>query len=62
MRQSKLYPIGLILVLVLLFINFISSIYEYVDYQKRIKSGNDRWKQVEQRIKQIEEDCNGTNS
>lgn len=62
MKQNKLYPVGLILVLVLLFINFISSIYEYVDYQKRIKSGNDRWKQVEQRIKQIEEDCNGTNS
>lgn len=63
MKQSKLYPVGLILVLILLIINFISTIYEYTDYQKRIKSGNERWKQVEERINQIKEECGcGTNS
>ena len=63
MKQSKLYPVVLILVLILLIINFISTIYEYTDYQKRIKSGNERWKQVEERINQIKEECGcGTNS
>lgn len=63
MKQSKLYPVGLILVLILLIINFVSTIYEYADYQKRIKSGNERWKQVEERINQIKEECGcGTNS
>lgn len=63
MKQSKLYPVGLILVLILLIINFASTIYEYADYQKRIKSGNERWKQVEERINQIKEECGcGTNS
>lgn len=63
MKQNKLYPVGLILVLILLIINFISTIYEYTDYQKRIKSGNERWKQVEERINQIKEECGcGTNS
>ena len=63
MKQIKLYPIGLILILVLLIINFISTIYEYVDYQRRVKNGDIRWKQVEERINQIKEECGcGTNS
>lgn len=63
MKQNKLYPVGLILVLILLIINFVSTAYEYADYQKRIKSGNERWKQVEERINQIKEECDcGTNS
>lgn len=63
MKQNKLYPVGLILVLILLIINFVSTAYEYADYQKRIKSGNERWKQVEERINQIKEECGcGTNS
>lgn len=63
MKENRLYPVGLILVLILLIINFISTIYEYTDYQKRIKSGNERWKQVEEMINQIKEECGcGTNS
>lgn len=63
MKENKLYPVGLILVLILLIINFLSTAYEYADYQKRIKSGNERWKQVEERINQIKEECGcGTNS
>lgn len=63
MKENKLYLVGLMLVLILLIINFISTIYEYTDYQKRIKSGNERWKQVEERINQIKEECGcGTNS
>ena len=63
MKQNKLYPVGLIIVLILLIVNFVSTAYEYADYQKRIKSGNERWKQVEERINQIKEECGcGTNS
>lgn len=63
MKGNRLYPVGLILVLVLLIINFVSTAYEYADYQKRIKSGNERWEQVEERINQIKEECDcGTNS
>lgn len=56
MKENKLYPVGLILVLILLIINFLSTAYEYADYQKRIKSGNERWKQVEERIERLEEE------
>lgn len=63
MKQNKLYPVGLIIVLILLIVNFVSTAYEYADYQKRIKSGNERWKQVEERINQIKEECGcGANS
>lgn len=63
MKENRLYPVGLIIVLILLIVNFVSTAYEYADYQKRIKSGNERWKQVEERINQIKEECGcGTNS
>ena len=34
----------------------------YIDYEKRKDSGNERWQQVEERIKKIEECCDGRNS
>lgn len=55
MKKNDLLPIFWILILFVLIINFIYSIYMFVDYQKRKNSGNDRWKQVEQRIQKLEE-------
>lgn len=57
MKQSKLYPILLFIVLFILISNLIITLYEYIDYQKRVDSGNERWKQVEARIKEIERCC-----
>lgn len=47
-----------IIVFVLLLCNFIVSIRQEIDYNKRKESGNDRWLQVENRILQIEEKVN----
>ena len=54
MKRNKVVIISLILVLVFLFINMISTIATTIDYEKRKESGNDRWKQVEERILQTE--------
>ena len=58
MKRNKLVIISLILVLVFLFINMISTIITTIDYEKRKESGNDRWKQVEERILQTENKVN----
>lgn len=58
MKRNKLVIISLILVLVFLFINMISTITTTIDYEKRKESGNDRWKQVEERILQTENKVN----
>lgn len=54
MKRNKVVIISLILVLVFLFINMISTIVTTIDYEKRKESGNDRWKQVEERILKTE--------
>ena len=54
MKRNKVVIISLILVLVFLFINMISTIATTMDYEKRKESGNDRWKQVEERILKTE--------
>lgn len=58
MRRDNITPIVLFFILIMLFINLVNSILTYMDYHKRIQSGNDRWLQVEERIKQVEECCN----
>lgn len=58
MKRNKLVIISLILVLVFLFINMISTITTTIDYEKRKESGNDRWKQVEERMLQAENKVN----
>ena len=47
----------LLLSFILLFLiaNFIYSIVMLVDYEQRKDSGNDRWRQVEERILRIED-------
>ena len=62
MRDRKLYPVLLFVVLFILLFNMFLALYEYLDYQKRVNSGNERWKQVETRIEEIERCCNERNS
>lgn len=58
MEKQKLIVIALILVIVFLICNFGFSISELIDYNKRKASGNARWNQVEERIRNIENDIN----
>lgn len=62
MKDRKLYPVLLFVVLFMLLSNMFIILYEYIDYQKRVNSGNERWKQVEARIEEIERCCNERNS
>ena len=62
MRDRKLYPILLFMVLFILLFNMFLALYEYLDYQKRVNSGNERWKQVETRIEEIERCCDERDS
>lgn len=59
--KKRIYPIILAGLLLILIFNFFIAIYEYVDYQKRVQSGNDKWKLVEKRIEELEKQCNGRN-
>lgn len=56
----------LVFILLALIANFIYSLVMLVDYEQRKDSGNDRWKQVEERILRMEEKVeaieDGTNS
>ncbi len=56
-KKEKIMPIILFLVLLFLIFEFGYTIYSYIDYEQRVESGNERWKQVEERIKEIEECC-----
>ena len=56
-KKEKVMPIILLLVLVMLIFEFGYTIFNYVDYENRKDSGNERWQQVEERIKEIEECC-----
>lgn len=62
MKNRKLYPVLLFVVLFILLCNMFLAIYEYLDYQKRVDSGNSRWKQVESRIEEIERCCDERSS
>lgn len=44
-----------ILLLVILTVDFIITLYDKIDYEKRKESGNERWRQVETIIKGIDE-------
>lgn len=57
MRNRNVVPIILFIVLSMLVFNLAFALYEYLAFQDRAKSGNDRWKQVEERIKKIERCC-----
>ena len=54
-KKDKFVVAGLILILIFIVINIISTFNTMSDYEARKKSGNERWKQVENRILQTEE-------
>ena len=45
----------LILLLVILTVDFMITLYDKIDYEKRKESGNERWRQVEAIINDIDE-------
>lgn len=47
----------LVIVLIMLIFAFGYEIYSYIDYENRKDLGNERWEQVEERIKKIERCC-----
>ena len=54
-KKYKIVVTGLVLVLIFIIINIFSTLNTMSDYEARKESGNDRWKQVENRILQTEE-------
>ncbi len=58
MKERKVFPIMLFIVLAMLIFNLGFTLYEYLEFQERVQSGNNRWEQVEERIKEIERCCN----
>lgn len=57
-RKDKVVVVGLILILIFITINIFSTVNTMSDYEQRKESGNNRWKQVENRILQTEEKVN----
>lgn len=57
-KKDRFVIIGLILVLIFIIINIFSTLNTMSDYEARKQSGNDRWKQVENRILEIENKVN----
>ena len=57
-RKDKVVVASLVLVLIFIIINIFSTVHTMDDYEARKESGNERWKQVENRILQTEEKVN----
>lgn len=57
-KKDRVVVVGLILVLIFIIINIFSTLHTMSDYEQRKESGNDRWKQVENRILQTENQVN----
>ena len=57
-KKDKFVIVGLIIVLLFIIVNIFSTLNTMSDYEARKKSGNDRWKQVENRILEIESKVN----
>lgn len=57
-KKDKVIVAGLMLVLLFIIINIFSTLNTMSDYEQRKESGNDRWKQVENRILKTEEKVN----
>lgn len=57
-KKDKIVVTGLVLVLIFIIINIFSTLNTMSDYEARKESGNERWKQVENRILQTEEKVN----
>ena len=57
-KKDKIMIIGLIIVLIFISINIVTTIHTMDDYEARKQRGNERWLQVENRILQTEEKVN----
>lgn len=57
-KKDKFIIAGLIIVLLFILVNIFSTVHTMNDYEERKESGNDRWRQVENRILQTEEKVN----
>lgn len=64
MKEEKVMPIMLGVVLILLILEFSYAIYHHFSYQKRVYEGNARWQEVdtilkgyEERIEELERGC-----
>lgn len=55
-RKEKRTIVVCLVVLIFLAINFLTAIETFVGYNKSKASGNERWKQVEERMIKIETD------
>lgn len=56
LMKKYLIPIMWFLILLILIFQLFYNLYLLIDYNKRKESGNERWKQVEERIKKLEEE------
>lgn len=54
--KKYLMPIVWFMILFILIFQLFYNLYMLIDYNKRKESGNERWKQVEERIKKLEEE------
>ena len=57
-KKDKVVVAGLLIVLLFIIVNIFSTVHTMSDYEQRKESGNERWKQVENRILQTEEKVN----
>jgi len=55
-RKEKRIVAVCIVVLVFLILNFLTAIETFIGYNKSKASGNERWKQVEERIVSMDND------
>ena len=55
-RKERRIIIVCVVVLLFLVINFLTATETFVGYNKSKASGNERWKQVEERIVRVETD------
>lgn len=56
LMKKYLIPIMWFMILFILIFQLFYNLYMLIDYNKRKESGNERWKQVEERIKKLEEE------
>lgn len=62
-KRDKSVVAILVAIMMLLIIDCGFLLYEHIDYERRKAWGNERWEQVEERIKEIEVCCeSGRNS
>ena len=56
-KYEKAMPMVLIAILLFLIAGLCYEVFNYIDFENQKDAGNERWKQVEERIQEIEECC-----